>query len=123
MTAIGQPTISPIQCAPWCVYGDGHPQQFMRGDQTCWGADHYVEASTEELRAEYNGRTGERTVFPAHIGPCAYRGFNEHPVVYLHVDVPTRQVDVSVKLTAAEARALAAHLIEVAELIEGTGLA
>jgi hypothetical protein len=116
--AVGE--IPPIECAPWCKYGDGHTEQLMREDQTCWGPDHYVEASTEELHAEYSSRTGERVVWPTRVGACAYRAFNEHPTVYLHVEVPTRGVDTSIKLTAAEAWELADYLVEVAELIGGT---
>jgi hypothetical protein len=113
--------IPPIECALWCKDGHGHTEQLMRGDQTCWGPDHYVEASTEELHAEYSSRTGERALWPTRGGACAYRGFNQRPVVYVHVEVPTRGTDESVRLTAAEARELAGYLVEVAEVIEHAG--
>lgn len=83
MTALERATIAPIQCAPWCKYGGGHTAAIMRGDQVCWGSDHYVDASREELHAEY--MSGQRMTWPSRVGVCAYQGFNEHPVAYVQV--------------------------------------
>jgi hypothetical protein len=111
--------IRPIHCAPWCTDGDGHPAASMRDDQVCWGPDGYVEASTEEVLAEF--RNDSVISFPSVIGAQAYRQFNQQPQVYVHIELPAAAdaggVDVSVKLTADEARRLAANLIEAAELI------
>jgi hypothetical protein len=112
--------IRPVQCEPWCVDGDGHFAAAMRDDQVCWGPGSYVEASTDEVKVEYEKRSDTETVWPARIGAQAYRGFNQHPQVYVHVDLPGDGVDVSVRLTAGEARQLAAQLVEAAELIGTT---
>jgi hypothetical protein len=114
-----RPTIDAVRCTPWCTYGDGHTNETCREDQTCWGPEHYVEASTEEVLTEYRKATDEDFVWPSRVGAQAYRGFNQRPQVYIHVDLPAYAdgVDVSVKLTAEEAQQLAALLLEVAELI------
>ncbi|ORV85554.1 hypothetical protein AWC11_01640 [Mycobacterium interjectum] len=55
------------------------------------------------------------------IGPCAYRGFNQRVCVYLHMYLPSHAedggLDTLVRLTATEARQLAADLIAVADEI------
>jgi hypothetical protein len=112
--------IAPIACTSWCRYGDGHPNETGRADQTCWGADHYVEASTEEVLAEYDKGTDTWNAYASQLGISAYRGFNQHPSVYVHINLPAAPddgVDTSVWLTADEARQLAAYLIEVADEI------
>ena len=117
------PTISPIKCAPWCTEGDGHTGATSREDQSCFGVSPYVELSLEEVEADPGQEPGEYSIWPSVIGPCAYRGFNELPVVYLHFTLQRHKglLDDSCKLTADEARQLAAHLLAVAETIqEGT---
>ncbi len=34
--------ITPIQCAPWCTYGDGHPKGMFREDQRCYSPFSYI---------------------------------------------------------------------------------
>lgn len=116
------PTIRPIECAPWCADGDGHIRAVSRGDQNCWGASHYVELSLEEVAADLDKDSDGRKIFPSIIGPNAYRGYRELPCVYLHFmlqDHRGDQLDDSCKLTADEARQLAAGLIAVADEIDG----
>jgi hypothetical protein len=48
----------------------------------------------------------------------AYHRLDEPSVVYFHAELPRGEIDVSVRLTASEARALAASLINAAEAIE-----
>jgi hypothetical protein len=45
--ATGTGTAPPVQCQPWCLAGDGHPNEWDRLDQSCWGAEHTVALSTE----------------------------------------------------------------------------
>jgi hypothetical protein len=111
--------IRPVRCEPWCVDGDGHPAADFRDDQVCWGPESYVEASTDEVKVEYDRKSDTTTVWPPRIGAQAYRDFNQHPQVYVHLDLPAKGVDTSVRLTGEEARQLAAHLVEAAGCLEG----
>ena len=77
-------------------------------------------ASAEEVHVEHQGTA--RVVFPSQVEICAYRGLNEHPLVYVYVEVPTRGIETSVRFTADEARQLAAYLVEVADLVDGGDL-
>jgi hypothetical protein len=116
------PTISPIKCAPWCTDGDGHLRATSHEDQSCWGVSPYVELSLEEVTAEIGKEPGEYMIWPSIIGPCAYRGFNQLPAVYLHFNLQGHSdglLDDSCKLTADEARALAVALNAVADEIDG----
>lgn len=47
IAATGSGTAPPVQCQPWCLAGDGHPNEWDRLDQSCWGAEHTVQLSTE----------------------------------------------------------------------------
>jgi hypothetical protein len=47
IAANGSSTATPVQCQPWCLAGDGHPNEWDRLDQSCWGAEHAVQLSTE----------------------------------------------------------------------------
>lgn len=120
----GRPAhLSPVQCAPWCKDNDGHIGQVARHDQNCWGPDHYVDLQIEKVVATpIEDDLYRYDIYTPRIGPCAYQGFNQHPVVYLHIELPaagTDGIDTSCKLTAAEARQLAANLIAVADEIDG----
>ncbi len=119
----GEPgAIRPVQCEPWCVDGDGHAGASDRDEHVCWGPQSYIEATTEEVKLEYDKQSDTTTVFPPRLGVSAYRGFNQYPQVYVHIDLPAHRdgIDVSVKLTGGEAVRLAADLLMAAELI-GTG--
>jgi hypothetical protein len=114
--------ISPIKCAPWCTDGDGHTGATSHEDQSCWGVSPYVELSLEEVTAEIGKEPGEYKFWPSIIGPCAYRGFNELPAVYLHFTLQGHSdgiLDDSCKLTSEEARVLAVALIAAADEIDG----
>lgn len=116
------PSIRPIECAPWCQDGDGHALEPARTEQICWGDSHYVELSLEEVHVEYYGPEKPQKFWPSIIGPNAYRGYRELPCVYLHFTLHehrnSRTLDDSCKLTAAEARELAAALVAVADEID-----
>ncbi|HKI39433.1 MAG: hypothetical protein P4L48_18920 [Mycobacterium sp.] len=81
-----------------------------------------ARSSVEEVNAEPLKELGDWDIYLPHITPCAYRGFNQLPVVYLHVELPGYDkggFDISAKLTADEARQLAAQLVAVADEIGG----
>ncbi|WP_027496247.1 hypothetical protein [Rhodococcus sp. JG-3] len=104
-----------VQCTPWCCAGDGHPDETARADQNCFGIDEYVDMTLEEIEQDSYGTYSSR------IGVTPYRGFNELPVAYLHIDLIHHELgnmDRALHLTAAEARALAAALMSVADTIE-----
>jgi hypothetical protein len=114
--------IPPIKCTTWCRHGDGHTKELMRADQTCWGQDHYLDLTLEDVQAtELEPTESDRfrySVDVPRIGSCGYRGFNQLPCVYMHVYLPTDGdcgLDTSVKLTPEEARELAAYLVTVAD--------
>ncbi|EHB54782.1 hypothetical protein MycrhDRAFT_1976 [Mycolicibacterium rhodesiae JS60] len=115
------PTIRAVECAPWCTDEDGHTNATSRHDQNCWGCSHYVEPSLEDVEVNPAEEPGTYRFWPSVIGPCAYQGFNQRPCVYLHFKLASRGngvLDDSCKLTAAEARQLAEHLVAVAKEIE-----
>ncbi len=82
MTTTERHPLPPVVCAPWCEYGDGHPDAAFCGDQTCWGRADYVDLSLEEVtRDEYAG------VWVPRIGVMAHRRRpTEAPDVYVHLD-------------------------------------
>ncbi|MCV6968169.1 hypothetical protein H7I00_00905 [Mycobacterium bohemicum] len=53
------------------------------------------------------------------VGAMAYRGFAKDAVVYVHVERYDPHADISLHLTANEARQLAARLVAVAGVIDG----
>lgn len=124
LAIVGPTTMLPIKCASWCEDGDGHTRATMNADRGCWGTSLYMRLSLEDVSAEAKG-DGEYEFYPSFIGPCARRGFNELPTVYLHFTVVGHGhdglLDDSVQMTAAEARQLAAHLVSVADEIDGIG--
>lgn len=106
---IGMP---PIVCAPWCSDGDGHPNQTGRDDQVCWGHEgRKVDLSIEDVYVEKQGdpKDPEYAIDTPRLTPMPYRGFNQNAVVYLHLWLPGFRdgIDLSAKLTGAEARQLA----------------
>lgn len=105
-----------VQCTPWCVDGDGHPNEVGRVDQNCFGSDTYVDLTLEEIDHDPYG------TYTSRLGVTPARGFNQLPTAYLHLDLIHHELgnlDRAVRLTAAEARALAAALLTVADTIEG----
>lgn len=107
-----------VQCTPWCVDGDGHPNEVGRVDQNCFGSDTYVDLTLEEIDHDPYG------TYTSRLGVTPARGFNQLSTVYLHLDLIHHELgnlDRAVRLTAAEARAFAAALLTVADTIEGEG--
>ena len=35
-------TLPPVECFPWCQYGNGHPNQTLADDQTCFTAETHI---------------------------------------------------------------------------------
>jgi hypothetical protein len=111
---IDKPTgIRPIECTHWCKDGDGHVTADCREAQACCSPDAYVMCSLEYVEISRRGGA-----FESQIGTMAYRGFNQLPVVLLHVYGFQPDIDSGINLTAAEARELADNLMTAAELIE-----
>jgi hypothetical protein len=113
-----------IVCTPWCLDGDGHTKEVLRADQNCWGAEYPVYIGAEEVAPAVPVdpvRAGQLDA--TRVAVCAYRSWNALPQVYLHFyrpdDNPHRNLDDSFKLSEAEARQLAAHLVAVADEIGG----
>ena len=104
-------TVPPIACRPWCVYGDGHPNETFREDQWCSSEErsipvsHYpaVEWADEEYRPEMV------TVYAT-----------EHESDAATINVSLGDTD-ALRLSAAEARALAAALLELVDTTELEG--
>jgi len=121
MTTTERRTLPPIACTPWCEDGDGHPDTFIRDDQTCWGPATYVDLSLEPTQDE----TG---AYLPRIGALAYRQWpGAAPCVYFHLDgikVPANRggdnpLDDSVHMTADEAIRLATALLKAVEEVRG----
>lgn len=107
-----------IECAPWCEYGDGHPDSFCREDQTCFSPASYVDLTLQPVTLDAGG------VWPERLGVMARRD-HASTVVYLHMQdlrvfSDDRLLDHSVNLTPEEAERLAASLIATARLVRAT---
>jgi hypothetical protein len=106
-------------CTSWCTDTDHNH------DPACWGGDHYVNL-TMEYGYPHGALPGLAHQFdPPRIGVNAYRqqpGW--HSVAYLHLyrphDNDYLSLDSNLQVTSAEARQLAANLIAVAELLDGS---
>jgi hypothetical protein len=80
MTTTERHTLPPIVCTPWCEDGDGHPDNFLREDQTCWGPSTYVDLSLEPTKDEAGA-------YLPRFGAQAYRWWpGAAPCVYVHID-------------------------------------
>jgi hypothetical protein len=112
-----------IECAPWCEDGDGHPKEFLRADQNCWGTQYKVILGLEHgapalpIQVISSDAPG--------LSVYAYREWNGLPHVRLNVlrehEEEHLSVDVDLNLTADEALQLAEHLVATAELVEDRG--
>ncbi|BDB45395.1 hypothetical protein Mkiyose1665_36640 [Mycobacterium kiyosense] len=106
-------------CETWCTDPGDHP-----GDPACWGADYYVNLTMED-GYPHGALPGLEGHFdPPRIGVNPYRrtpGWRS--CVYLHLYRPSENkyldLDINLQVTADEARQLAAHLIAVADEIDG----
>lgn len=106
------PTVPAVRCAPWCADGDGHPNECMVEDQTCWGTCDYVFLSGERPEIDASG------IYPAVIGALPHRPYGAPDDVYVHLVLPERDIDTGVQLTPSEARALAVRLLVSADLVD-----
>lgn len=121
MTAVPRPFAPPVECAPWCENGDGHPTTFTRDDQKCWSRSQYIKLSLEPPVREADGE------YPQTIGAMARREADGSGHVYVHLDGiklsgasipwPYNILDHCVQLTAAEAEELAEVLRKFASLV------
>ncbi|MGQ4618442.1 hypothetical protein [Nocardia sp. R7R-8] len=93
-------------CALFCNLGDGHLGEMLDDDRVCWGPDHLVPLT---LEPQYYPQA-----MPA-VEVSAHRQWGGRDSVYLAC--PNGDVD----MTVAEARRLAAVLMEVAEQVEAEG--
>lgn len=94
------PSAGPIQCAPWCRQGDGHPEVPFLDDQYCLSVEGVVLASFEEPTLWCDG-----TIRPAYAMVYAEKPAAGPARVTL-VDVNDR----GMYLTPHEARDLASQL-------------
>ena len=100
-------TLPPITCTPWCVDGDGHPNEVFHGDQWC-----HTEERATMLTRDYK--------YPDHasevdtVAVSLQRDPGRLPEVALHHTAP----DDVAYLSPAEARQVAAALIAAADVAE-----
>src|SRR3981081_3541677 len=108
-------TVSGIDCAPWCVDGDGHPDDICRADQNCWGVQHKVVLGLED-GAPALPMTSVSSDAPG-LTVYAYKQWHGLPHLRLNVfrehDNPHLSVDHDLDVTASEARQLAVYLLAV----------
>ncbi|RUP35015.1 MAG: hypothetical protein EKK51_00205 [Mycolicibacterium sp.] len=108
-------TAGRYQCAPWCTEGNGHPDYFLRADQSCWGPERKTVLSLEN----------DAPALPMERVPCdapaiavyPYQGWYQLPKIKLHIYAERQDLDVDFLLTPAEAIELAEHLITTVETI------
>jgi len=106
LTEIAPPPTA-VVCRPWCVVGDGHPNEICAEDQHCTGRDRRISLSL------HHPANPDFEVSP-------WRDHNEsvgHVLVYYSDE----RRDLEVKLTPAEARQYAADILEVADELEANG--
>jgi hypothetical protein len=102
-------TLPPVTCEPWCVDGDGHPDEVFHDDQWC-RTDETSVLLTRDYRDHESGETEVDFIavslqrFPGRV-----------PEVSLRHTAP----DDDAMLTPAEARGLAALLTATADLLDG----
>ena len=104
-----------FQCAPWCTEGDGHPDYFLRADQSCWGAELKTVLSLEN---DAPALPLERVPSDAPaIAVYPYRGWYQLPKIKLHIYAERHDTDIDFLLTPSEAVELAEHLITTVQTI------
>jgi hypothetical protein len=106
---------SPWYAQPWREHGDGHPNEWLPEDQTCWGGAVPVPLSRETADVDQDDNTD-----PARVGAMAHRPHNEAPVVYLHTELCGLEANRHVRAPdSQEARALAEALTAAADEVDG----
>ncbi len=105
--------VDPIVCQPWCREGDGHRDALFASDQHCWSNDRVIALTVNE---------------PIDGGPTFWRE-SPDPIAYAMVfldNAPGESTSVcvgygdrfAIKFTPAEARQLAAALLEMTNVAE-----
>lgn len=114
-----RPKLPPVECAPWCDTGDGHPDCFGKSDQACWAESEYVGLSLAPDDGEG----------PPRVGVMARREPDSDGAVRVHLDgiqirglipSPWDVLDENLDLTPDEAEHLAAVLVAHAKLVRET---
>jgi hypothetical protein len=104
-------TVPTIVCASWCRDGDGHADDLFREDQKCTSESltfiQSLEPKWVDIENDWHAREVETFVEQ---GPS-------HPQAVIVYEAGG---EVELRLTASEARQLAAHLIACADLLDGT---
>lgn len=91
------------ECASWCPTGDGHPGALFDTDKVCWSADASLALTLE--------RPTHANQMPT-VDVCARRQHGGPDSVYLSGG------DGDFDMTVAEARQLAATLLQIADQVE-----
>jgi hypothetical protein len=94
-----RPKAPPVECAPWCRHGDGHPNETHPDDQWC---------QSEESRAKLQQRT---TAVVVNVGAVRVGGH-----LFVHMDYDDEG---GVDLTIPDARGVARILNAYADLAQG----
>ncbi|PQP38798.1 DUF6907 domain-containing protein [Mycolicibacterium austroafricanum] len=112
-----------VHCEPWCVDGDGHQREHYRRDQWCQGEIIKVVFGLEDLAPALP----IATVDLSEPGISVYPRRDWHGLPYVALNVYREHsneflaIDTDLRVTAAEARELAAALVDVANVIEEAG--
>ena len=105
-----RPNVAPVVCQPWCTDGDGHPDETLAEDQTCYSARTDVDLSRLPRVKMDDGEVVPQVLeVMLCSGPC------QPTSVVLH----SEDLSICVDLTFKEARALADAFVAAVELAEG----
>lgn len=125
VTAQPHTYLPPVECAPWCEDGDGHPFAFGVSDQACWSPAEYVDFAQQRPYVQEDGQ-----VFPQQIGIMARAVPGEPAHVYLHLNNielrnrsipwPHNVLDHDIRVTPNEAEELARVLFRYSEIARST---
>ena len=115
-----QKSTGPVECAPWCVDGNGHPALF-RVDQWCRGAELLIPLPA--YRVPINAEMDPCGLYPDHLAVMPVRRWTQGQDVD-SVLVFQQGPDSELSLTPAQARQLVSNLLlAVAALDAGQGAA
>jgi hypothetical protein len=101
---VDRPTVTPVECEPWCRDGDGHPKEAGLEDQVCWSPSVAVCPATPILDGSY-----ERIEVFARKDP----GRRTSIVLW------AMQHDAEISLTVHEARQFVECFTDILRLVEG----
>lgn len=109
------PSAGPIECQPWCLFGDGHGDAFARDDQRCYTDDLRVDMTLRPMLEEGRLVEGEGWVRgPDHVLVHASQlGHERQPRISIRQE--TDGPFVELEFTPGEAR----ELIEAVQLVLG----